>query len=155
MVPRLIRIFRSQYTIWVNLVRKIKIVSLSWNLVLILLWIYRIRAMCTSLFYTKRNQFWSNSVQKITNVSLSWNFIPRVFSIDRIQERSSLFCFQPEIILLDKFAPKIKTISLSRNLVLRVSDMKEGFKRNIHFFYFRPEVSFSGANLVVKSKIIC
>ena len=64
-------------------VQKIKIVSLNWNLVLILI-ICKIQWWCSLFpFSTKNTFFWTNLVQKIKIFSLSWNAVLKL--IRRIQ----------------------------------------------------------------------
>ena len=57
-------VFNWRYLFWVNLVWKLKIISLSWNFVPRLIQICRIPWWCSP--------FWANLVQKNQNVSLSW-----------------------------------------------------------------------------------
>ena len=76
---------------------KIKIVSLSWNLVPRPIRICRIQWWC-SLFLpsTRNNPFWVNLVQKIKIVSFSWNLVPALIWISKNQCWSSLFPFSIE-----------------------------------------------------------
>ena len=72
---------------WVNLVKKIKIVSLSWNLVPRLIWISEIQWWCSIVLFLTinifRGQIWSkifgntlNLIQKIKRIILRRNLVP-------------------------------------------------------------------------------
>ena len=77
--------FDEIYSFWVNLVQKIKIVSLNCNLVCRLIWmwrIYRVCSFCSDL--DLKYPFWANFGQKLKFVSLSWNVVPRIIWICRI-----------------------------------------------------------------------
>ena len=77
---------------WVNLVQKIKIVRLSWNLVPRLIWICR-RCGSFYLYYDWKYPFRANLVHKIEFVLLSWNLVPRLIRICRIQWYGSFNLF--------------------------------------------------------------
>ena len=84
--------FDWKYHFWANLVQKIKIVSLSWNLGPRLIQICRIQWCYSFFFVSDRNSpFWVNLVQKIRIVSLSWNLVPSLIRICRIQWRCYSF----------------------------------------------------------------
>ena len=57
-------VFNWKCLFWVNLVQKLRIISLSWNFVPRLIQICRIPWWCSP--------FWANLVKKNQNVSLSW-----------------------------------------------------------------------------------
>ena len=79
---------------WANLAQKIKIVSLSWNLVPMLIWICKIQRGCSLFpFSTVNIFFWANFVQKIKIVSLNWTLVPRLIRICTIQWWCWLFLF--------------------------------------------------------------
>ena len=50
-------VFDQEYPFGVNLVQKIKIVSLSWNLVSILIWICKIQWRCSLFLFSTENTF--------------------------------------------------------------------------------------------------
>ena len=78
--------FDEIYSFWVNLVQKIKRVSVNCNLVYRLIWmwrIYRVCSFCSDLDW--KYPFWANLVQKMKIVRLSWNLVPRLIWICRIQ----------------------------------------------------------------------
>ena len=86
---------------------KIKIVSLSWNLLPRLIPIRWIQWECSLfLFSTKNTLFWVNLVQKIKTVNSRWNLVLRLIWTCRIQFWCSLFLFLPEIPFLGTFGPK-------------------------------------------------
>ena len=83
-----------KHPFWANLVHKIKIISLSWNLVPRLIWIYRIQWLYSLfLFFRLETPFLGKLFQKIKFVSLSWNLVPRLVRICRIKWWFSLFLF--------------------------------------------------------------
>ena len=96
--------FHWKYPFLTNLFQKIKIVSLSWNLVPRVIWISRHQWWC-SLFsvFDWRYPFWANLVQKTKIVSFRWNLTPRLI---RICNSVYLVCFRLEILSLDKLGPK-------------------------------------------------
>ena len=83
-----------KHPFWANLVHKIKIINLSWNLVPRLIWIYRIQWLYSLfLFFRLETPFLGKLFQKIKFVSLSWNLVPRLVRICRIKWWFSLFLF--------------------------------------------------------------
>ena len=92
---------------WVNLVKKIKIVSYSWNLVASVIWISGIQWWC-SLFYFWPYLLWVNLVQKFKIVRSKWNLIERLIFIFLVPKCP--FCVN----LLQNFKSQF---NLRRNLV--------------------------------------
>ena len=87
-------VFEQKYHFRENLVQKIKIISLSWNLVLTLIRTCRIHWGCFSFsVFDRKYTFWANLVQKIKIISLSWNLVPTLIRTCRIQWWCSLFLF--------------------------------------------------------------
>ena len=109
-------VFGRKYPVWDNLVQKINIVSLRWNLIPRIIWICWIQWCCslfsfltgntllgqiwsklsifTAFMFLIRNAlFWVNLVQKIKIISLSWNLVPTLIRICIIQWWYSLFSF--------------------------------------------------------------
>ena len=76
---------------WANLVQKIKIVSLSWNLVPRLIRILEFNGDLHFFFFYWKHPFWANLVQKFKIVCLNWNLLSRLIRICRIQWWCSLF----------------------------------------------------------------
>ena len=73
-------VFHEKYPFCVNLVQKIKIISLSWNLVPILIWICKIQWWCSLFPFSTRNTFffWGGGGRiSFKFVSLNWNLVPR------------------------------------------------------------------------------
>ena len=114
-------------------VLNIKIVSLSWNLVVWLIWICRIQFSGDAHFFSfwLEYPFWANLVQKLKIVcSLKYTeFIGDAHFIG----------FTLEILFWPSLVQKIKIVSLKWNLVLRLIQIWL-----IHHWcsYFWPEVSF-------------
>ena len=102
----MVMFFAWNYPIWTILVQKIKIVNLSWNLVLRLIWICRIQRWCS---------FYLFCTWKVKFVSLSWNLGPLLIRICRMQWCYWLFCFGLKTNLSGKI------VFLSWNLVLRLN----------------------------------
>ena len=94
-----------KHLFWVNLVQKIKIVSLSWNLVPRPIWICRILWSCLLFLLHWKHPFCSNLVRKIKIFSLSWNLVPSLIWICRVQWWCSFFCFRLETPSSGKFGP--------------------------------------------------
>ena len=80
---------------WANLLQKIKIVSLNWNLVPRLIRICAIQWCCWLFqFLTKNTLLGQILIQNTKIVSLSWNLVPRLIRICIIQWCCSLFLFK-------------------------------------------------------------
>ena len=91
---------------WVNLVQKLKIVSLSWNFVLRIIQICRITQYVHIFFFQPEQIFWINLIQKVKIASWSWNLVPRLIRICWIQWWCSLFLFLIIYVLLGKIWSK-------------------------------------------------
>ena len=73
--------------------KKIRMVSLSWNLVPRRIGICRIQWYCLLfLFKTGNTLFWANLVQKLKIVSLSWNLVLRPHVLVDIIKVSRWWC---------------------------------------------------------------
>ena len=90
-------VFAWKYPFWANLVQKLKIVSLSWTLVLIRIFHGDVHFFC---FWPEKYLFWANLVHKIKIVTLRWNLAPRLMRICNIQWWCPLFLFLTVNILL-------------------------------------------------------
>ena len=78
-------VFHRNYPFWENLVPKLKIVSLSWNLELRLIRMCRIRWWFSFYsFLDWKYLFKVNLVQKSKIASLSWHLVLRLFRICKI-----------------------------------------------------------------------
>ena len=98
-----------KHPFWANLVQKIKVVSLSWNVVPRLIQICRIHCWCSYFpFYLGNSLFGQNLVQKIKIVSLSRNLVPGLFEYGELNGAVHFFCFRQETPFLGKFGPKIQ-----------------------------------------------
>ena len=89
------RTYKCDFSVFDRKFQKIKMISLSWNLVPRLIRICRTQQWryFFSVLDWKR-PFWTNLVKKIKIVSLNWNLVPRITRICRIQWHCSLFLFQ-------------------------------------------------------------
>ena len=103
----------QEYPFGVNLVQKIKIVSLSWNLVSILIWICKIQQRCVTFsIFDRKYHFWGKFGPKNQIVSLSWNLISTLIWICKIQWWCSLFPFSTENTFFgENLVQKIKIVS--------------------------------------------
>ena len=118
---------------WANLVKKIKIVCLSGNLVPRLIWLCRIQWVHFFSFLLEI-PFWANLIQKIKIVSLSWNFKPNLFEDAELCRKYVVITFS----VLDQ------KNSFWKNLVKKNQNcqfkLKFGTKTNLstRFFYKQP-----------------
>ena len=104
-------VFDREYPFWANLVQKIKILSLSWNLIPTLTRICRIQWWCF-VFFSTRSTFLSNFCPKNQNCQLKLKFA--------IQNSMMMFSFS----VLDRkyrfwvnFVQGVKIVKLSWNSV--------------------------------------
>ena len=113
-------LFSTKNTLFgVNLVQKTIILSLSRNLVPILIWICNKKF--TFSIFDQKHYFLANLVQKIKITSLSWNLVPGLIWISTIQWWYWLFCFWPKIPFWDKFVVKNENCQFKlKNLVPRL-----------------------------------
>ena len=95
-----------KYPFYANLVQKVKIVSLSWNLVARLIQIYRIQWWCSLFVLNQKYLRWANLLQKFKIVSLRWNLVPRLICVCRIQCWYSVFSFLTRNTLFGQFDSK-------------------------------------------------
>ena len=87
-------VFDQKYRFWINLVQKVRIVSLSRNWTPMLIWICKIQWWCSFFQFSTKNSFsGENLVQKIKTVSLSWNLVPRLIQICATQRYVLTFSF--------------------------------------------------------------
>ena len=101
-------VWERKYPFWTNLVRKIKIVTLSWSLKSRLLRICKFNDNVQFCSFWPEMSFWSKFGKKSTFSVLSWNLVIRLIRISRIQWWCSLFFVWPKIPFLDKFDPQIQ-----------------------------------------------
>ena len=114
--------------------QKVKIVSLSWNLVPRLIRICRIQWCCSlSLVWTQNTLFRQLCSKKSKFVSLSWNLVPWLIRICRIQWWCFFLSFGWKYPFLSKFDPK------NQNCWYK---LKFGTYGDVHFFSFQLEVPF-------------
>ena len=113
-------VFDWKYIFWVNLVQKLKIISLSWNFVTRLIQICRIPWWYSLFCFRLEIQFWANLIQKIKIVSLSWNF---ALDYAELYRKYVVFTFS----VLDQkntfrvnLVKKIEIVSLSWTLIPRL-----------------------------------
>ena len=118
-------VFNWKYSFWMKMNQKIKIVSLSENLVP--------RLTC------------------ILRINLIVYLVPTLIWICKIQCVVHIFCFRLEIPFLGKFSSKIRIASLSWNLVPRLISICR-IQWKCDFFTFRLQMPF-WANSIQKSKM--
>ena len=105
-------VFDRKYHFWVNLVQKIKIINLSWNLVLRLIRIWRIQWWCSFFLFSTRNtlceQIWSKKSKLSVSAEISYlNF----FEYAQFNSGVHFFCFRPGITFLENLGQKIVSLS--------------------------------------------
>ena len=92
-------VFNWKYLFWVNLVQKLKIISLSWNFVPRLIQICEIPRRCSLFLFSTGNNFLGKFTPKNQNCQLELKFCTRLIWICRIMYKISVvhfFCFRPE-----------------------------------------------------------
>ena len=100
-------VFSRKYPFWANLVKKINIVSLIWNLVPRLIRICKIQWLCSLFFvFDWKYPFLINLVLKIKIISLNWKLAPIFIRTCRTQWWCSVFLFYTRNTLSGKFGPK-------------------------------------------------
>ena len=111
----------QKFLFGVNLVRKIRIFSLIWNLVAGLIRICRIQCWFSLFLFLTGNTLWTGLVPKLRIVFWKWNLVPRIIRICRIQWWCSLFLFSTgSIFFLRNMFHKIKIVCWSWNLEPRL-----------------------------------
>ena len=107
------------YPFWANLVQKIKIVSLSWNMQN---WrICRIECWCSFFCFRPKILLLSNFVLKNQSCKFRLNFGSyNDLNMQKLMVLFPVFHFRQGIQFLSKFSSKIKVFSLSWNLVPRL-----------------------------------
>ena len=106
-------VFEWKCSFWANLVQKVKIVTLCWNLVPTVIRTCRIQWRCSFFFvFEWKCRFWANLVQKIKIVTLSWNLVPTLIRTCRIQWWCSFFLFLSGNALFGQIWSKKSKLSL-------------------------------------------
>ena len=107
-----------KHPFWANLARKIKIVSLSWNLVPRPIRICRIQWWCSLFPFLTENTFFVHIWSKNLRLSL-WAEIWYLdyFEYAQFNGDAEVFCFRPKIPFLGNLFQKNKTVSLRWSLV--------------------------------------
>ena len=107
MVVSTFSVFYRKYLFRVNLAQKLKVVSLTWNLVLRPIRISTIHWWCSLLQFSTGNTLSrAHLAQKIKVVSLTRNLVLRLMQISRIQWWHSLLLFSTGNSLFRQFSPK-------------------------------------------------
>ena len=133
-------VFDQKHPFWVNFAQKIKIVTLSWTLVPMLVWICKSQWWCSLWRFSIKNTFLgTNLVQKTKIVSLSWNLVPRLIRIMAML----IFSFFDQ---KDHFGANLlrenKIFSLSWNLVPRLDRICTVQWLYLLFLFYTLFVSF-------------
>ena len=109
---------------WGNMVQKIKIVSLSWNMVPIQISNLNMQnsmVVFTFSVWEWKHWFGVNLVEKFNIVSLKENLVPKPIRICRIYWRCSLFMFSTRNTILGNFWQDIvKIVSFSWSFIQRL-----------------------------------
>ena len=111
-------VFDWKYPFWANLVQKIKIISLSWNLVPRLIRICRIQWWCSFFCVWSETLFWGKFSPKSQNYQLKLKFV--TYTNSNMQNSMMLFTFfvfEWKYPFWANLVQKIKIISLSWKLV--------------------------------------
>ena len=143
------------YPFWINLVQKVKIVSLSWNLASSLIRTYRVNSGVHFFCIPLEKPLLGNLVQTIKTVSLSWNLVLKLISIHRFQWSSSFFTiFDRKYPFWVNLVKKIKIASLCWNLVPRLIWICR-IQWWLSLFLFYTRNTLFRANLIQKIRIVC
>ena len=87
-------VFDRKYPVWENLAQKLKIVSLSWNLMPRLIQICKILWWCLSFLFSNGNTLFGGKFDsKNYYFSLSWNLVPKLIQMSEIPWWYLLFLF--------------------------------------------------------------
>ena len=103
-------VFNWKYLFWVNLVQKLKIISLSWNFVPRLIQICRIPWWCSLFLFSTGNTFLGKFGSKNQNCQFELKFRTRLIWICKIKQKNDcvrFFCFIPAKTFLDKSGQKL------------------------------------------------
>ena len=144
-------VFNTKHFFWANLIQKIKIVNLTWNLVPKLIQKCRIQWECSLFLFSMGNTFfWANSVQKIQIVNLIWNLVLALIQIYRIQCWCSLFLFSSESTLFGQIWSQNSKLTVQSKIWYL--DQLEYLQLNGDVYVFDRKYPL-WANLVQKIKI--
>ena len=108
-------VFNWKYLFWVNLVQKLKIISLSWNFVPRLIQICRIPWWCSLFPFSTVDTFWGKFGLKNQNCQFELKFRTRLIWVCRIMYKicsNHFLCFRPEEPFLGKSCQKILKLSV-------------------------------------------
>ena len=104
---------RFFYPFWTNLVQKIKIVWLKWNLIYA-----KFDRVAHSIYFGPKNCFGANFVQKFKTISSRWNLVRGKIQIFWIQSWGSLVLLWTRNTLFgENLVQKIKTVYVRSKLV--------------------------------------
>ena len=100
-------LFDQKHPFWANLVQKIKLVSLSWNLVARLIWKCRIQWWFHFFHFWLELPLLGKLGPKNQNCQFKLKF--GTYTNSNKQNSVALFCFRPETLFLGKYGPKNQT----------------------------------------------
>ena len=130
-------IFDRNHPFWATLVQKIKIVSLSWNLVLRLIQICRTQLWCSLfLFYNENTlfrQIWSKASKFLVSAEV-WYL--EYFEYVEFNGGVPFFCFRLEIPFLGKFGPKTQNCQFKLKILCLDLLKHAEFNGDVRFFLF-------------------
>ena len=111
---------------WANLVQKVKIISLSWNLVPTPIRACRIQWWYSLFLFLIGNTLVRQICSKKDKIiSWSWNLVPTLIRICRIQWQCSLFLFfNQKCSFRANLVQNVKIVSLRLNLVASIGILK-------------------------------
>ena len=97
-------VFNWKFLFWASLVKKIKVVNWTWNLVPSETNFNKQNSVVMFTFYVLdwNYPFWASLVKKIKIANLSWNLVPRLIRVVVF----IFFRFRLEMPFLDKLGPK-------------------------------------------------
>ena len=125
--------------------KKIKIVSLGWNLTPSLIWICRIEWWFSLLPFLTGNTLLGQVWSKIKlSVSKGWNLVPTLIWIYRIQWWCSLFPFSTSNTLFRQILSKTRNCQSKLKFGTKTNSNMQNSMMIFAFFCLSPEIPFWG-----------
>ena len=148
-------VFDWNYPLWVNLVQKIKLVNLNWNLVPRLIQICRFQWWCLLFLFETRSTLFGKIWSKKWNLSFQAEiWYNEKFGYVEFHGGVHFFCFGLETPFLGKFGPKNENCQFKLKFGTKTNLNKQNSMMMFTFSVFdQPYLSW--ANSVQKFKIVC
>ena len=146
-------VFGRKYSFWANLVQKIKIVSLRWNLIPILIRICRIQWCCSLFSFSTGSTLSGQFGPKSWNCQFNVKLDPYTNSnMQNSMVMFTFYIFSRKYHFWANLVQKIKIVSLRWNLILQYQDQKCPFWASL---FQKIKIVSLSSNLVPKLIKIC